>query len=83
MFMACCDWEAAIKTEKAERESGQNIDKDPLETQPMLGDQNNTNDEITNSQNKICKRKLKMDIKSKTNFDSIKSKNELLASEEE
>ena len=83
MFMACCDWEAAIQAEKAERESGQKIENDPQETQSMLGAQNNVNDDITNSLNKSCKRKLKMDFKSKTNNDSIKSKNELLANEDQ
>lgn len=82
MFMACCDWEAAIQAEKAERESGQKIVNDPLETQPM---QNNVNDDITNNLNKSCKRKLKMDLKSKnSNVDAIsKVKNDLLLANED
>lgn len=70
MFMACCDWEDAIKEEKAEQESGQKIS---TETQPMQGDQNNGIDDITNHH--IKKRKLKMDLKTK-------NKNDLLATEE-
>jgi len=75
MFMACCDWEAAIQEEKAERESGQKIANDMLlETQQdnskqscALPDNQNhgTDDNMNLTNNKSCKRKLKMDLKSR------------------
>lgn len=46
MFMACCDWEAAIKAEKAEQESGQKIANDLCETQQSA--QSNGTEDITN-----------------------------------
>lgn len=46
MFMACCDWEAAIQAEKVEQESGQKIAHDLCETQQSA--QNNGTEDITN-----------------------------------
>ena len=84
MFMACCDWEAAIKMEKAEQESGQKIANDLHETQrEQKSNLNNGNEDITNlHENKCTKRKIKMDQKARHFNDAIRSKNDMLSDHE-
>jgi len=77
MFMACCDWEAAIE---AERETSEQDQCDFEETQQLEnngteGDRMKTNS-ITNHQNKACKRKIKNDLKSRNTLESLNCKNE-------
>lgn len=80
MFMACCDWEAAIEEE---REQSQD------ETQLISNNNGNEgvrlkSSNITNYQHqKTCKRKVKMDFKNRNAQEVLKSKHDLPNSEEQ
>lgn len=71
--MACCDWEAAIEEE---RESSHQHQSEILETQlhennGTEGDRMKSNNSITNHQIKVCKRKIKSDLKSRNTLESL------------
>lgn len=77
MFMACCDWEAAIEEE---RESSHQHQSEIVETQlhennGTEGDRMKSNNSITNHQIKVCKRKIKSDLKSRNTLESLNLNN--------
>ena len=77
MFMACCDWEAAIEQERETSDYEQQIlgETQQLENNGTEGDRMNSKN-ITNHQIKECKRKIKNDLKSRNTLESLNCKNE-------
>ena len=88
MFMACCDWEAAIEEERelsqeADVNNHANMSLSENHAETQLHENNGTegdrmkSNSITNHQiHKICKRKIKSDLKSRNTLESLNSKNE-------